>query len=131
LPEPKVVKEHITLKGEIIDPKCYLGAMKPGGGKTHKARHACISGGVPPMLVTRDASKQETFYLLTTAEGGLAGELVLPFVGDSGRSHRTAGAAWGLAGTRSMQMGFTGAKLRGRWPRSAASALALPHTEAR
>src|SRR5262249_16655238 len=32
-PTPVVLAEHITLKGEIIDPKCYLGAMKPGGGK--------------------------------------------------------------------------------------------------
>ncbi len=79
---PQVLAEHVTLKGEIIDPKCYLGAMKPGGGKTHKAcAMLCISGGVPPMLVTRDANKQETFYLLTTDQGGVANELVLPFVG--------------------------------------------------
>ena len=82
-PEPRVIEKRATLKGEIIDPKCYLGAMKPGGGKTHKAcAMLCISGGVPPMLVTRGASKQETFYLLTTAEGEPANELVLPFVGD-------------------------------------------------
>jgi hypothetical protein len=82
-PEPRLIDERITLKGEIIDPKCYLGAMKPGGGKTHKAcAMLCISGGVPPMLVTRAVGGQETFYLLTTAEGGIANELVLPFVGD-------------------------------------------------
>lgn len=82
-PSPQVLAEHVTLKGEIIDPKCYLGAMKPGGGKTHKAcAMLCISGGVPPMLVTRDANKQETFYLLTTTDAGVANELVLSFVGD-------------------------------------------------
>ena len=67
--------------------------MKPGGGKTHKAcAMLCISGGVPPMLVTRDAGGHETFYLLATAEGGVANEMVLPFVGDlvevSGRVER-------------------------------------------
>jgi hypothetical protein len=92
-PAPEVLAEHVTLKGEIIDPKCYPGAMKPGGGKTHKAcAMLCISGGVPPMLVTRDASKNETFYLLVTAEGGVANEQVLDFVGDpveiSGRLER-------------------------------------------
>jgi hypothetical protein len=92
-PEPEVVAESTTLTGEIIDPKCYLGAMKPGGGKTHKAcAMLCISGGVPPMLVTRDASKNETFYLLVTAEGGMANERVLEFTGDrvevSGRLER-------------------------------------------
>jgi hypothetical protein len=92
-PVPQVLAERATLKGEIIDPKCYLGAMKPGGGKTHKAcAMLCISGGVPPMLVTRDADKNETFYLLVTAEGGVANERVLDFVGDlveiSGRLER-------------------------------------------
>src|SRR5262249_27497263 len=79
----EVFAEHATLKGEIIDPKCYLGAMKPGGGKTHKAcAMLCISGGVPPMLVTRDTHKRETFHLLTSADGGVANEQVLPYVGD-------------------------------------------------
>ena len=92
-PSAEMIDSHATLQGEIIDPKCYLGAMKPGGGKTHKAcAMLCISGGVPPMLVTRDADKQETYYLLTSADGGPANELVLPFVGDpitvSGRLER-------------------------------------------
>jgi hypothetical protein len=92
-PAPHVLAEQVTLSGEIIDPKCYLGAMKPGGGKTHKAcAMLCISGGVPPMLVTRDPNKQETFYLLTAIDGGIANDPVLPFVSDpveiSGRLER-------------------------------------------
>lgn len=92
-PAPEVLAEHITLKGEIIDPKCYLGAMKPGGGKTHKAcAMLCISSGVPPMLVTRDAAGNETLYLLATEKGGVANDRVLDFVGDpveiSGRLER-------------------------------------------
>jgi hypothetical protein len=83
-PEPRVLAERATLVGEVIDPKCYLGAMKPGGGKTHKAcAMLCVSGGVPPMLVTRAADRRETFYLLATSDGGPANELVLPFVGDT------------------------------------------------
>jgi hypothetical protein len=82
-PTPQVLAERVTLHGAIIDPKCYLGAMKPGGGKTHKAcAMRCIAGGVPPMLVTRDDLGRESFYLLTTADGGVANNLVLPFVGD-------------------------------------------------
>jgi hypothetical protein len=81
---PQLIAEQTTLDGQIIDPKCYLGAMKPGGGKTHKScAMLCVSGGIPPMLVTRDSDKHETFYLLTTADGGPANELVLPFVGDA------------------------------------------------
>jgi hypothetical protein len=82
-PAPVVVQEQVVLHGEIIDPKCYLGAMKPGGGKTHKGCAAlCIRGGVPPMLVTRTGG-EEVYHLLVTAEGGQASEMVLPFVGDT------------------------------------------------
>lgn len=80
---PKLLAESITLRGEVIDSKCYLGAMKPGGGKTHKAcAMRCIAGGIPPMLVTRDAAKRETFFLLVTPDGAVANEAVYPFVGD-------------------------------------------------
>src|SRR5262249_668401 len=83
LPSHELVAERVTLRGELIDPKCYLGAMKPGSGKTHKAcASLCIAGGIPPMLVTRGPDRRETFYLLTTSEGGPAGSMVLPFVGD-------------------------------------------------
>jgi hypothetical protein len=75
--------QPVTLQGEIIDPKCYLGAMKPGGGKTHKAcAILCISGGIPPMLAVRDAAGHETFYLLTDPEGASAKDCVLRYVGD-------------------------------------------------
>jgi hypothetical protein len=92
-PPRVVLREDVTLPGEIIDPKCYLGAMKPGGGKTHKACAAlCLRGGVPPMLVTRHAGNNESFYLLVTEAGGVANERVLDFVGDrvevSGRLER-------------------------------------------
>ena len=92
-PAPEVLAEFVTLNGEIIDPKCYLGGMKPAGGKTHKAcAMLCISGGVPPMLVTRDAARNETFYLLVTEAGAVANERVLDVVGDpvevSGRLER-------------------------------------------
>jgi hypothetical protein len=82
-PRPQVLADRANFSGEIIDPKCYLGAMKPASGKTHKAcASLCISGGIPPMLVTRDGKGQLTYYLLTTANGEAANETVLPFVGD-------------------------------------------------
>jgi hypothetical protein len=82
-PTPELVAESITLSGEVIDPKCYLGAMKPGGSKTHKAcAMRCVAGGIPPMLVTRDADNRETFCLIVSPDGGAANEAVLAFVGD-------------------------------------------------
>ncbi len=74
---------RVTLRGEIVDAKCYLGAMKPGGGKTHKACAVlCLSGGVPPLFVTRDAAAKESYSLLTAADGGPIEKVVLDFVGD-------------------------------------------------
>jgi hypothetical protein len=73
----------VTMRGEVIDSKCYLGAMKPGGGKTHKACAAlCLAGGVPPMFVTRGADGRETYYLLAAADGGPANDVVRDVVGD-------------------------------------------------
>lgn len=72
-----------TYRGELIDPKCYLGAMKPGGGKTHKAcAQLCVGGGIPPMLAVRDTAGRETFLLVVDEAGGAANDLVQPFLGD-------------------------------------------------
>jgi len=43
--------EPIEIVGEILDLKCYLGAMKPGAGITHRGCAAlCVRGGVPPAV---------------------------------------------------------------------------------
>jgi hypothetical protein len=64
---------QVTLIGEVIDPKCYLGAMKPGEGKSHRACAVrCISGGVPPALLIREPGEPERIILLTDAAGGPA-----------------------------------------------------------
>lgn len=71
------------LRGEIVDSKCYLGAMKPGGGKTHKACAVlCLKGGIPPMFVTRDEQKRENYYLLTSTDGSALSPDCYPYVGD-------------------------------------------------
>lgn len=45
--------EHVTISGEIVDPKCYFGVMKPGEGKAHRScAIRCIAGGIPPVLKT-------------------------------------------------------------------------------
>lgn len=59
----------VTLRGEIVDSKCYLGAMKPGGGRTHKGCAVlCLKGGVPPVFVSRDEA--DALYLLVGMDGG-------------------------------------------------------------
>jgi hypothetical protein len=72
-----------TLRGEIVDSKCFLGAMKPGEGKTHKeCATLCIRGGIPPMFVTRDAAGSTTYYLLQSPDGGPIDPAIQPFIAD-------------------------------------------------
>jgi hypothetical protein len=75
--------ERATLAGEIVDTKCFLGAMKPGEGKTHKAcAIRCISGGIPAGLVTWDGNGTVTYYLLADARGGPPGAWLHELVGE-------------------------------------------------
>ena len=49
----------VTVTGEIVDSKCYLGVMNPGQGKVHRDCAArCLSGGIPPIFVTTDGQRQ-------------------------------------------------------------------------
>jgi hypothetical protein len=82
---PKVAwsGEQATLVGEIVDSKCYLGAMKPGEGKTHKAcATRCIHAGIPAVLVCWDERGRPATYLLADRGGGAPGEWLLPYVGE-------------------------------------------------
>src|SRR5882724_4705897 len=45
----------VTVTGEIVDSKCYLGVMNPGSGKVHRDCAArCLSGGVPTLFATNE-----------------------------------------------------------------------------
>jgi hypothetical protein len=60
-----------TLTGEIVDSKCYLGAMVPGEGKVHAECAAlCLLGDIPPLFVTHDAKGRNTYRLLADETGG-------------------------------------------------------------
>ena len=72
-----------TLTGEIIDPKCYFGSMKPGQGKPHKScAGLCISGGIPPMFVVQNENDQADYYLIMGENGEQLSDEVIPFVSD-------------------------------------------------
>lgn len=72
-----------TLRGEIVDPKCYLGVMQPGDGKTHKTcATLCIKGGIPPMLVVKNTAGQTAAYLLTDSDGKVLPESHHEYIAD-------------------------------------------------
>lgn len=64
---------EVTFEGEIIDSKCFLGVMKPGGGKVHRAcARLCLLGGVPPMLAVKNQQGERLGYLLMNEDGSSA-----------------------------------------------------------
>lgn len=78
---------RLTLRGQIIDPKCHFGAMKPGEGKVHRACAArCIAGGIPPVLLVREATpagERLRSYILLGREGQPVNDRVLDFVAEN------------------------------------------------
>ncbi len=81
--EPQQDLGQIQVCGEIVDSKCFLGVMKPGNLKTHKAcAIRCISGGVPPVLLVRDEQGRAFYLLLTDQEGRAVNERVLDWVAE-------------------------------------------------
>jgi hypothetical protein len=72
---------HTTLKGEIVDPKCYFGVMKPGEGKPHKdCAIRCISGGIPPVLAITNEKGEKNYVLLLGNRGEKINSKVKDFV---------------------------------------------------
>ncbi|MEM8954880.1 MAG: hypothetical protein AAGD22_12070 [Verrucomicrobiota bacterium] len=72
---------EMTLRGEIVDSKCYLGVMNPGEGKPHRAcAIRCISGGIPPVLLVRDEAGRANYFVMVDENGGSVNEAVLDLV---------------------------------------------------
>lgn len=74
----------VSLTGEILDPKCYFGVMKPGEGKIHKScAIRCISGGIPPVLRARSEQNNDfEYYIMVNNEGQPLNQNILPYVGE-------------------------------------------------
>ena len=71
------------IKGEIIDPKCYFGVMKPGTGKPHRdCAIRCILGGIPPLLRIQNDKGAVNYYLIVGPNGEKMNEAVQDFVGE-------------------------------------------------
>ena len=82
VPREKTLAKAKQFKGEIIDPKCYFGVMKPGKGKIHRSCAVlCIAGGIPPVLATADANNISEYYLITDLNGAPIHKEILPFIG--------------------------------------------------
>lgn len=73
---------RVELKGEIADPKCFFGVMKPGEGKPHlSCAVRCISGGIPPVLKTENVEGDANYFLIIGPGGEAINKEILDKVG--------------------------------------------------
>lgn len=73
---------QVTLQGEITDPKCFLGVMKPGDGRPHRSCAVrCIAGGIPPLLFVNDGQGRRNGYVLVGTNGEPISDRILAYVG--------------------------------------------------
>ncbi|MCZ4316410.1 hypothetical protein O4H66_23660 [Comamonadaceae bacterium G21597-S1] len=85
LQAPAPVDEgEVLMAGEILDAKCWFGAMRPGFGKTHKACAAlCARGGLPLAFCRSDACGAGLEApLFVDATGSPHAPAILPWVAD-------------------------------------------------
>ena len=73
-----------AMTGEILDAKCWFGAMRPGYGKAHKACAAlCARGGLPlAFCATGACGDSDQAPLFLNENGAAHGRDILPYVGD-------------------------------------------------
>lgn len=73
----------VSVRGEIVDPKCFFGVMKPGEGKVHKdCAIRCILGGIPPVLKVQNEKGENNYYLIVGPNGEKMNEAVKNFVAE-------------------------------------------------
>lgn len=83
-PLPVGPAEPATLTGEIVDSKCYAGAMNPGEGKAHEGCGSfCLYGGIPALFVTKGMDGGVRWYLMAAPDGGPVGDAARALVGRS------------------------------------------------
>lgn len=81
--EESSVLGTFTLKGEIVDSKCYLGVMNPGNSKPHReCAVRCISGGIPPIFVVKDENQNTSELWLLSLNDGSVNKDVLDYIAE-------------------------------------------------
>lgn len=83
-PPPELDDGEVMLTGEILDAKCWFGAMRPGWGKSHKACAAlCAKGGLPLAFCNLgDCGGALDAPLFLDERGKPHAPSILPFVAD-------------------------------------------------
>jgi hypothetical protein len=80
-----VLKElgTVQLTGEILDPKCYFGAMKPGHGKPHRdCAIRCVAGGISPVFYVMNEKGESNYYLILDERGVKMNSLLTDYIAE-------------------------------------------------
>jgi hypothetical protein len=81
-PSDAAAGAEVTLTGEIVDAKCFLGVMNPGEQTVHRdCAQLCLRGGLPPMLLVRGGLGEEALVLLVSEAGDAIGRELAPIAG--------------------------------------------------
>jgi hypothetical protein len=73
----------ITITGEIVDEKCWLGRMRPGAARTHRAcAQLCVAGGIPPVVVGTDSEGVGYAAIVVGEDGAPITDTVLPYLAE-------------------------------------------------
>ncbi|MEQ9616522.1 MAG: hypothetical protein RLN60_00635 [Phycisphaerales bacterium] len=84
---PTEAESPIEITGEVLDLKCYLGAMRPGEGVTHRGCAVlCVQGGIPPAI----KDPLGNVHVLAGASWEAMNERAMPHVGVPSRVTGTA-----------------------------------------
>lgn len=79
----KIASTEVEYFGEILDPKCYFGVMKPAEGKIHKScAIRCISGGIPPVFRVKKENAPHEYFVLLGANGEKVNREILQHVAE-------------------------------------------------
>ncbi len=71
------------LFGEILDPKCYLGVMRPGEGKPHRScAIRCIAGGIPAFFKSTTKEDIQQYFFILDTNGKPVNQAIAGFVAD-------------------------------------------------
>jgi hypothetical protein len=77
-----VPRRRVTLRGEIVDSKCFLGVMNPGERTVHRdCAVRCLSGGVTPMFAFTTEEGRHELAVLVAASGRPVVEMVRDRIG--------------------------------------------------
>ncbi|MEP7232404.1 MAG: hypothetical protein ABI691_19230 [Ginsengibacter sp.] len=81
---PKIKELGVQkVRGEIIDPKCYFGVMKPGEGKPHRdCAIRCILGGISPLMHVVNDKGESNYYIVVGPNGEKMNEAVQDYVAE-------------------------------------------------